>query len=247
LTLQTTANMYFSSGGNIHFDSESDIHVQAMDGIVMQTIAPQGIHISSSGGDITFEAGYTVMTGHLDVVNEIMATDFSSLSDRRLKKNILPIGSAVALDMVKKMRGVTYEWKNTTKTRRDGRRHVGMIAQEVEAILPQVVAKINGYRTVSYSRITPLLVEAVKAQQEQLSEQGRDVQNVKLEVERARRASCGGLRKVARSLHRRVVALRAEVRAQEADNVALRAEAHAQEAKIAALQAENAALKRANI
>merc|ERR1711881_501500 len=101
---------YMSSGGDLHIDSASDVHVQAVDGVVVQTIVPQGIHISSSGGDVTFEAGYTVMTGHLDVVNEIMATDFSSLSDRRLKTNIQKIGSGIALDMVLGMRGVTYRW-----------------------------------------------------------------------------------------------------------------------------------------
>ena len=206
LTFQTTANLYMSSGGDLHIDSASDVHVQAVDGVVVQTIAPQGIHISSSGGDVTFEAGYTVMTGHLDVVNEIMATDFSSLSDRRLKTNIRQIGPNTALDMVLKMRGVTYRWGPLAQSRGGGRQ-IGMIAQEVEAIAPEVVADTGDFKAVSYSRLVPLLVEALKAQQEQVQDQGRAVEDLKSDFE-LEAAHDEDLRALARSLSSRIAELR---------------------------------------
>ena len=199
-----------SSGGDLHIDSASDVHVQAVDGVVVQTIAPQGIHISSSGGDVTFEAGYTVMTGHLDVVNEIMATDFSSLSDRRLKTNIRQIGRGTALDMVLNMRGVTYRWGPLAKSRGDGRQ-IGMIAQEVEAIAPEVVAETDGFKAVSYSRLVPLLVEALKAQQEQVQDQGKAVEGLKsdfeLEAARGDELQASAILEIARSLSSRVAEL----------------------------------------
>lgn len=158
-----------------------------------------------SGGDVTFEAGYTVMTGHLDVVNEIMATDFSSLSDRRLKTDIRPIGSGAALDKVLKMRGVTYRWGPLAKLRGGGQQ-IGMIAQEVEEVAPEVVADANGFKAVSYSRLVPLLIEALKAQQEQVRDQGRAVggltSDFKLEA-----VDGSGLRAIAHSLSSRITEL----------------------------------------
>jgi len=197
---------YMSSGGDLHIDSASDVHVQAVDGVVVQTIAPQGIHISSSGGDVTFEAGYTVMTGHLDVVNEIMATDFSSLSDRRLKTNIRPIGSSAALDKVLNMRGVTYRWNALAKSRGSGRQ-MGMIAQEVEAVAPEVVAEANGFKAVSYSRLVPLLIEALKEQQHQVKSQENDAQGLERDIERATHCDCDELHAIIRSLSSRITEL----------------------------------------
>lgn len=90
-----------------------------------------------------------------------------AISDRRYKKNIEPIRHA--LKSVMSLRGVTYEWDQSafTDTEVEPGQQLGFIAQDIEAILPQVVdTDEEGMKSVDYSRLTSVLVEAVKEQQE---------------------------------------------------------------------------------
>ena len=93
--------------------------------------------------------------GALNVVSDITA--FYS-SDKRLKDNINPIPNA--LDKVNSISGNTFTWNdNSSHTGED----VGVIAQEVESILPQVVkTRDDGYKAVQYEKLVPLLIEAIK-------------------------------------------------------------------------------------
>lgn len=62
------------------------------------------------------------------------------------------------------MRGVSYQWKDDVADylRNDKSVHLGFIAQDVEAVLPEVVATDSiGYKSMDYSRIVPVLVEAM--------------------------------------------------------------------------------------
>jgi hypothetical protein len=72
------------------------------------------------------------------------------------------------------MRGVYYQYK-TKEFPNEGfsdKQQVGVIAQEVEAVLPEVVlTDKNGYKSVDYSKIVSLLIEGIKEQQKQLDEQ----------------------------------------------------------------------------
>jgi hypothetical protein len=71
------------------------------------------------------------------------------------------------------MRGVTYHWKLDEYPEKDfdSREHLGFIAQEVEELFPQLVmTDDNGYKSVDYGRLTPVLVEAIKEQQAQIDE-----------------------------------------------------------------------------
>ncbi|MBO7434260.1 MAG: tail fiber domain-containing protein, partial [Salinivirgaceae bacterium] len=70
-----------------------------------------------------------------------------------------------ALDKVLTLNGVTYSWrvKEFPDKNFDSDKHVGVLAQEVEAVLPEAVETgEDGYKSVNYSNITPLLIEAVK-------------------------------------------------------------------------------------
>ena len=81
-------------------------------------------------------------------------------SDKRLKENIKPIENS--LEKVKSINGVTFEW-NKKSHKPTGKKDVGVIAQEVEEILPEVVeTRINGYKAVDYQKLTALLIESVK-------------------------------------------------------------------------------------
>jgi hypothetical protein len=93
-------------------------------------------------------------------------------SDERLKDNVKIIPNALA--KVLQIRGVEFDWNNL-KDPEDGyfvRKHdVGVIAQEIEKVLPEVVAvREDGIKAVKYDRIIPLLIEAIKELEAQVAE-----------------------------------------------------------------------------
>lgn len=93
---------------------------------------------------------------------------FYIASDRRFKKNIEPLQTA--LDKILHLKGVSYEWKEKSGVGKG--RDIGFIAQDVESVLPELVhTDNNGYKSVAYDKITPVLVEAIKEQQKALEEQ----------------------------------------------------------------------------
>jgi hypothetical protein len=85
--------------------------------------------------------------------------DITAYSDRRFKHNIETIDNA--LDKVTKMRGVSYE--------KDNRNSIGVIAQEVEEVIPEVVhTDADGMKSVAYGNIVGVLIEAIKEQQQRI-------------------------------------------------------------------------------
>jgi hypothetical protein len=105
------------------------------------------------------------------VTGEIRATDnitAYSTSDKQLKENIKPIENA--LEKINQINGVNFDWTNEEIERRGGvdgyfvRKHdVGVIAQEIEKVVPEAVAtRENGYKAVRYELLVPLLIEAIK-------------------------------------------------------------------------------------
>ena len=110
-------------------------------------------------------------TGRIDATNDIVAY---STSDCRLKENIKPIDNALC--KVIGVTGNTFDWKELTKEEiqtihGNKGKDVGVIAQEIEEILPEAVTtRSNGYKAVNYEKIVPLLIEAIKEQQKQINE-----------------------------------------------------------------------------
>jgi hypothetical protein len=97
-----------------------------------------------------------------------------SSSDRQLKDNIKPIENA--LEKVKQISGYTFDWNNK-QTIYEGH-DVGVIAQEIEAVLPEVVTtRDTGFKAVKYEKIVPLLIEAIKEQQTQIEELKQLIKN----------------------------------------------------------------------
>ncbi|RKX66678.1 MAG: hypothetical protein DRP42_02640 [Tenericutes bacterium] len=81
-------------------------------------------------------------------------------SDKRLKDNIKPIENA--LDKVNAISGVTFEW-NEKSHKTTGRKDVGVVAQEVEEVFPEIVeTRTNGFKAVDYQKLTAVLIESVK-------------------------------------------------------------------------------------
>jgi len=96
--------------------------------------------------------------GRIDASNDIVAY---STSDIRLKDNIKTIDSA--LNKVNKIQGIEFDWIEKEEVHGNSGHDVGVIAQEIEKILPDVVTtRDNGYKAVKYEKIVPLLIEAIK-------------------------------------------------------------------------------------
>jgi hypothetical protein len=106
-------------------------------------------------------------SGRIDATNDIVA--FSS-SDIRFKENITPIENA--LDKISKISGNTYDWKAENKIEHGYEGNdVGVIAQEIEAVLPQLVqTRENGFKAVKYDKLVALLIQGIKEQQLQIEE-----------------------------------------------------------------------------
>ena len=96
--------------------------------------------------------------------NVTASGNITANSDISLKDNITPIPDA--LDKVLQIRGVTFN-RNDIE---DNPRHAGVIAQEVEKVLPEVVSEgKDGIKSVAYGNMVGLLIEAIKEQQEQIN------------------------------------------------------------------------------
>jgi len=108
---------------------------------------------------LTVGAPATTSCNAIYTSGTVSASDFTATSDRRLKSDILTISNA--LDIVKGMRGVYFTRLGET------RRSVGVIAQEVEEVLPEVVHG-DDMKSVSYGNIVGLLIEAVKTLSERI-------------------------------------------------------------------------------
>ena len=129
-----------------------------------------------TGNDVQFDS-FGVGTAASGTTGEIRATNdvtaFYS-SDIVLKENIVNIPNA--LDAVKKLNGVLFDWKKSYIDQRGGedgyfvrKRDVGVIAQEVEKVLPEAVGqRPDGIKAVKYDRLTCLLIEAVKQLQDKV-------------------------------------------------------------------------------
>ena len=107
--------------------------------------------------------------------NMTVAGNVTAYSDIRLKENIEVIPDALA--KVQQLRGVTFTRNDVEDLEK---RHTGVIAQEVEAVLPEAVSEDNdGIKNVAYGNMVGLLIEAIKEQQTQINELIAQVKSLK--------------------------------------------------------------------
>jgi hypothetical protein len=117
-------------------------------------ISDETASTSTSTGALIVAGGVGV-TGNIVASGQVTAADINSSSDKRLKKNIKTVTSA--LDTVNALRGVTFDWKEGNG------KAIGLIAQEVQEVLPEIVSTDdNGYLGIRYTNVVGVLVEAIK-------------------------------------------------------------------------------------
>lgn len=125
-------------------------------------------------GQIWFTDKVGIMTGSMvsytfEVNGDAYCTGSWSGSDIRWKKDIKPIESS--LEKINRISGVSYRWKTEEYKdfNFDNDRHIGIIAQEMEKVFPELVnTNDDGYKAVAYDKLTAVLLEAVKEQQDQI-------------------------------------------------------------------------------
>lgn len=135
--------------------------VALSDGLGNIQLWATGGRVSLSGSLAVGAVGVSSTVGRIDASNDIVAY---STSDIHLKENIQPIQDA--LHKVSLISGNTFDWKSDPELvilhGFEGR-DVGVIAQEIESILPEVVTtRDSGYKAVKYEKLVPLLIEAIK-------------------------------------------------------------------------------------
>jgi len=162
---------------------------------VTSNVAGTGVTVSGATGAVTISIGQAVATssnvqfnslgvgmaasataGRIDATNDIVA--YSS-SDRRFKNNIKPIENPLA--KIIKISGNTFDWNEENKAEHGYEGNdVGVIAQEVEEVLPQLVqTRESGYKAVKYDKLVALLIEGIKEQQIQINDMKVEIENLK--------------------------------------------------------------------
>jgi hypothetical protein len=113
---------------------------------------------------------------------------YNNISDQRYKENVQQLEGA--LDKIMQVRGVSFDWKAAAfpDLQFEARRQLGFVAQELAPVLPEAVSPDGaGILSVAYSKVIPVLVEAIKEQQTQMSEalRRRDEENAALRLSHA--------------------------------------------------------------
>ena len=142
--ITTTARAALSGGTGISYNNST--------GVITCTIdSPAEVGLSSLSNNGNNLSGNFTATGNI-----------TAYSDEKLKDNVKTIENA--LDKVTQMRGVTYNYKSELN---DGQRGTGVIAQEMQQVMPEVVEE-GEYLSVAYGNLVGVLIEAVKELKEQL-------------------------------------------------------------------------------
>jgi hypothetical protein len=169
-------------------DDEYIMTMTANGNIGLQTQSPTNIFTIVQGGGQAIADGWT------------------TYSSRRWKTNIHPLTGALA--KVERLQGVSYDLKTS------GKHEIGVIAEEVGNVVPEVVTyEQNGKdaRGVDYSRLTALLIEAVKQQQKEIATQARQISAEQRQIRRQQRLVSAEQRQIAH-LNRKIGALQVSLR-----------------------------------
>ena len=160
---------------NISGTASDDIHIASYGSVILKLDSNNN---QTSGADFKIYRNGTstvALTVSGENGNLTAEGDVTAFSDERLKENITVIPNAI--EKVSQIRGVTY----TRNDQKDKEKvYAGVIAQEVEKVLPEVVNTTeDDTKTVAYGNMVGLLIEAVKEQQEQINQLKKQIEEMK--------------------------------------------------------------------
>ena len=157
----------YHDGSNSYIDDQGTgrVYIRASDQLRLQASDGENYALFAANGAAQFYYDNslklaTTSTG-VDITGTATATQFTATSDLAKKENLEVVDSA--LNKVQTLTGYTYNMKE------DGSRKAGLIAQDVEKILPEAVSGEEGNKALDYSATIALLVNAIKEQQEQIN------------------------------------------------------------------------------
>ena len=155
-TLQVTGSLTVSGSTDPIFIVKGGVEVVGNIRASNSTTITGSLYVSGSYGG---SAGAISASGDIVADGDVIAYNSS---DERLKDNIEVIKGS--LDKIGEIRGVEFDWNDKSPGWARERGHdVGVIAQEVQKIIPEIVIeRKNGYLGVDYKRIVPLLIESIK-------------------------------------------------------------------------------------
>ena len=181
-TATTLSNARAING--VNFDGSAAITVTAAAGTLSGATLTSGVtasSLTSVGTLTTLTVSGATATGALTVTGAVTATgDITAFftSDKRHKNNIQTIPNA--LEKVTKLNGVTWEWNDDVNEVTKSTPKTGLIAQEVQEVLPEVVkTRDDGFLALDYSKMMGLMVEAIKEQQTQIHSLTLEIENLK--------------------------------------------------------------------
>lgn len=162
---QTEAAGYslYVEGGKSYFQNNVGIGTTspyAKLAVVGSVVATNYVATSSTLG---FQAS-NLLGGATTLSTDANGNIIRTPSDQTLKDNVVTITDA--LSKIERLRGVTFEWKD--KDRFGDQLEIGLIAQEVEEVVPEVVRSGGAYKSVNYPNLVALLIEGVKALKEKV-------------------------------------------------------------------------------
>jgi len=159
---------------------------------VNESIQVKGAGTIESG--LTVYNGLTMNTGNLNVTDGyVTALGYHLVSDKRLKTNIKPLKDV--LSRIKQLNGTTYNYINTphnkttttpNETTNVSGITIGLIAQDVEKIFPEVVctdSSPEGMKSINYNGLIPILIEGMKEQQAIIDSQAAEISKLKATVQ----------------------------------------------------------------
>jgi Chaperone of endosialidase len=119
---------------------------------------------------------YYIDPNNASSFNAIYASQFLYHSDRRLKQNIIPISHS--LDKIITLNGYSFDWIQ------DGTHDIGIIAQEVEQVFPDIVHTdtTTGMKSVKYGNLVAPIIEAIKEIAIKQNKQGKDILELQTEI-----------------------------------------------------------------
>ncbi len=174
-TAFTQGGVLFAGASGIYTQSASSFFWDATNGrLGIGTNAPAvRLHLVGTGPNIR-DLSLTG-TGSRPITADANGNLVIVPSDARLKIDVVPVGEErdVRSDL-QRLRGVFFRWDTSILRAKDlgPQRELGFLAQEVEAVLPEVVSTgPDGYRTVDYARLTAFLIEVAKSQETEIARQ----------------------------------------------------------------------------
>ena len=131
-----------------------------------QRVLSRGLYMDTTNVRLGVGSGEPTETLHVNG-NIRVNGEIRNPSDRRLKQDIQPLGSVS--EMLKGLNPVSYAWRRPQEEGYESGRQIGLIAQEVEEVIPQVVSEFeDGFKGVNYLELVPVLIGALKEQQERI-------------------------------------------------------------------------------